>query len=140
MGGEVESLPADKHKSFLPDGSITLGVISQTDPKYQKQSVYSLCNISRKTWRMMLQVFSNWYYHFRCIWPGMSKLPKITSLLFLYSTMHESLLQTDTNIFDGYGQTFLKFPKKQVCNVFTISLKKSEMKLTFLMQIKIKVS
>ena len=43
-------------------------------------------------------------------------------------------------IFDGYGQTFPKFPKKQVCNVFTISLKKLEMKLTFLMQINIKVS
>ena len=64
---------------------IVVSVISQTGPKYQKQSVYNLCNISRKTWRMMLQVFSNWYYHFRCIWPGMSKLPKITSLLFLYN-------------------------------------------------------
>ena len=42
--------------------------------------------------------------------------------------------------FDGYGQAFPKFPKKQVCNVFTISLKKLEMKLTFLMQINIKVS
>ena len=41
--------------------------------------------------------------------------------------------------FDGYGQAFPKFPKKQVCNVFTISLKKKiEMKLTFLMQINIK--
>ena len=26
--------------------------------------------------------------------------------------------------FDGYGQVFPKFSKKQVCNVFTISLKK----------------
>ena len=42
--------------------------------------------------------------------------------------------------FDEYGQVFPKFPKKQVCNVFTISLKKLEMKLTFLMQINIKVS
>ena len=39
MGDEVEFLPTDKHKSFLQDGSITLGVISQTGPKYQKQSV-----------------------------------------------------------------------------------------------------
>ena len=30
MGDEVEFLPADKHKSFLQDGSIFLGVISQT--------------------------------------------------------------------------------------------------------------
>ena len=28
--------------------------------------------------------------------------------------------------FDGYGQTFPKFPKKQACNVLTISLKKLE--------------
>ena len=35
MGDEVEFLPADKHKSFLQDGSITLGVISQTGTKYQ---------------------------------------------------------------------------------------------------------
>ena len=30
MGDEVEFLPAGKHKSFLQDGSITFGVISQT--------------------------------------------------------------------------------------------------------------
>ena len=36
MGDEVEFLPADKHESFLQDGSITLGVISQTRPKYKK--------------------------------------------------------------------------------------------------------
>ena len=28
-------MPADKHKSFLQDASIILGVISQTGPKYQ---------------------------------------------------------------------------------------------------------
>ena len=59
---------------------------------------------------------------------------------FLHADKHESLLQIDTKIFDGYGQVFPKFPKKQVWNVFTISLKKLEMKLTFLMQINIKVS
>ena len=37
MVDEVEFLPADKHKSFLQDGSITLGVISQADQKYQNQ-------------------------------------------------------------------------------------------------------
>ena len=41
-GGEVEFLPADKHKSSPQDVSITLGVISQTDPKYQKQSLQYL--------------------------------------------------------------------------------------------------
>ena len=34
MRDEVEFLPADKHKSFLQDGSMTLAVISETDPKY----------------------------------------------------------------------------------------------------------
>ena len=37
MGNEVEFLPADKHKRFLQDDSITLGVPTQTVPKYQKQ-------------------------------------------------------------------------------------------------------
>ena len=46
MGDEIEFLPADKHKSFLQDGSITLGVISRTDPKYQKQSVSIIFAIS----------------------------------------------------------------------------------------------
>ena len=41
---------------------------------------------------------------------------------------------------DRYSQAFPKFPKKQVYNVFTISLKKLEMKMTFMMQINIKVS
>ena len=59
---------------------------------------------------------------------------------FLHADKDESLLQIMLRLFDGYGQAFPKFPKKQVCNVFTISLKKLEMKLTFLMQINIKVS
>ena len=42
MGDKAEFLLADKHKSFLQDGSITLAVISQTSPKYQKQSVYNI--------------------------------------------------------------------------------------------------
>ena len=46
-GGEVEFLPADKHKSFLQDCSITLGVISQTCPMYEKQSVYNILAVSQ---------------------------------------------------------------------------------------------
>ena len=85
----------------------------------------------------MLKVFSNWYYHSRCVWPGMPKLPKITSLLFLYMLRKKWVMQLIFYIqismkacyklilrfFDGYGRAFPKFPKKQVCNVFTISLK-----------------
>ena len=47
MGDEVKFFPADKHKSFLKDGSITLGVRSQTGPKYQKQSLYNIFAISQ---------------------------------------------------------------------------------------------
>ena len=43
---------------------------------------------------------------------------------FLNADKDESLLQIMLRLFDGYGQAFPKFPKKQVCNVFTISLKK----------------
>ena len=46
MVNEVAFLPADKHKGFLQDCSITLGVINLTDPKYQKQSVYNSFAIS----------------------------------------------------------------------------------------------
>ena len=47
MGNKVEFLPADKHTSFLQDASITSGVISQTGPKYQKQSVYNIFAMSQ---------------------------------------------------------------------------------------------
>ena len=164
IGDEVEFLPADKHESSLQDGSITLGVISQTDPKYQKQSVYNIFAISHRKhegwswffgcWQM-LKVFSNWYYRFRFVWQGMPKLPKITSLLFLYNMLRKKWVmqlifymqismkacyKLILRFFDGYGQAFPKFPKKQVCNVFATSLKKLKMKLTFLMQININVS
>ena len=119
---------ADKQKSFLQDGSITLGVISEIGPKYQKQPVYNIFAISQgkhEGWSwffacwQMLKVFSNWYYHFRCVWPGMSKLSKITSLLFLHNMFrkkwvmqlifymqismkaHHKLI---LRFFDGYGE------------------------------------
>ena len=121
--------------SFLQDDSITLGVISQTGRKYQKQSVYNIFAISQgkhEEWSwffacwQMLKVFSNWYYHFRCVWPGMSKLPKITSLLFLYNMLRKKWVmqlifymqismkacyKLILRFFDGYGQAFPKFPK-----------------------------
>ena len=31
----------------------------------------------------------NWFYHFRCVWSGMLKLPKITSLLFLCDNLRK---------------------------------------------------
>ena len=43
----------------------------------------------------------------------------------LHLDKHESSLKIDT-IFDGDGQTFPKFPKYQVCNVFRKSPKTSK--------------
>ena len=48
MCGEVDFLPADKHKSFLQNDSMTLGVHSQTCPKYQKQPVYNIFAITQE--------------------------------------------------------------------------------------------
>ena len=83
-------------------------------------------------------VFSNWYYHFRCVWLGMPKLIKITSLLFLYNMLRNMLSDMQLifymqvsmkascrlmlRLFDSYDQAFPKFPKCQVCNAFKISL------------------
>ena len=60
MGDEAEFLPAYKHKSFQQDGNITLGVISQTDPKYQKQSVYNIFVISQGKHEWWSWVFACW--------------------------------------------------------------------------------
>ena len=135
MGDEVEFLPADKHKSFWQDSSITLRVISQTGPKYQKQSVYNIFTISQgkhEGWSwffacwQMLKVFSNWYFHFRCVWPGMSKLPTKTSLLFLCNMLRKKWVmqlifcmlirmkvccKLILRFVDGDGHAFSKFPK-----------------------------
>ena len=76
MGDEAGFLPADKYKSFLQDGSITLGITSQPGSKCQKQSVYNIFAISHEkhegwSWYFacwqMLKVFSNWYYYFRSV-------------------------------------------------------------------------
>ena len=48
MGVEVDLLPANEHKNFRQVDSITLGLHSQTCPKYPKQ-VYNIFVISRKT-------------------------------------------------------------------------------------------
>ena len=40
MGDEIAFLAADKHKSFLKVGIITLDVHSQACPTYSKQQLY----------------------------------------------------------------------------------------------------
>ena len=49
---------------------------------------------------------------------------------FFHVDKHERFLQIGVMIFDGNGQAFLKFPKKQV-NVFTISQKRNKDKFNF---------
>ena len=61
----------------------------------------------------MIKFSSNCNYHFRCLWPGMPKLPKISLLFlcnilrksdevdFLHADKHESLLQIDSMILMG---------------------------------------
>ena len=80
-----------------------------------------------------MKVFSHWYCHFRCVWPDMSKLLKIASLLFLCNMLrkkwcdafnffafnflhaykHESLLQIDTKIFWWLWSSIPEVPKKE---------------------------
>ena len=81
-----------------------------------KKFVY-LCNISKKPRRM------NW---FRSVWPGMPKLPKITSslflcnilrkkwkmkLIFLHADKHEVSHRLVLWFLIGNGQPFPKYPK-----------------------------
>ena len=47
MVDEVDSLPADKHKSFLQAESITLRAWSQAYLKYPKQQVYNIFVITQ---------------------------------------------------------------------------------------------
>ena len=97
-GGWSCFLPANKHEGFLQVDSITLGLFSEACPKYSKQ-VYNIFVISQGkcegwTWsfsyRLAPKVSSNCYYHFRCVCPGMLKLPKITSLLFLCNILRKN--------------------------------------------------
>ena len=60
MEDEVDFLPADKHKSFLEDDSITLCVLSQTGPKYQKQPVYNIFAISQGKYEEWIWFFAFW--------------------------------------------------------------------------------
>ena len=52
MGEEVDFLPADKHKGFLQDDSISLSVHSQACPKYPKQvcNTFAISQGKREGW------------------------------------------------------------------------------------------
>ena len=156
---EFDFLPADKHEKFLQVDSITLDVSIQACPEYPKQvcNIFVISEGKREGWswffgrRETPNVFSNWCYHF--VWPGMPKLFKIATLLFIWNILREKwviklifFLHADKHenlilwFFDEDGQPFPKFPRLLICTVFTISRKKLDMKLIFCMQINIKVS
>ena len=46
MDDEVDFLPAEKHKSFLQDDSITYGVRRHACSKYPKQQIYNIFEIN----------------------------------------------------------------------------------------------
>ena len=165
-------LPADKRKSFLQVDRITLRVPSQTCPKYPNSMFvislqYHKENIKDEVNLLPVhkqEVFSNLYYHFRNVPPGMPKLPKASvfgqaclgitqnnmfaifseyikkevndEVDFLHADKYESFLQIDTLIVYDDGQEKIGILQ---C-FYNISKKKLEMNLIFCMQISIKFS
>ena len=72
---------------------------------------------------------------FWCGWPGMHKVPIVTSLqnlgknqirdkfIFLHEDKHQSFLEADTIAFGDHSQACPKYPKQQV---FAISQERGE--------------
>ena len=114
------------------------------------------------------KVSSNWYFHFRCVWPGMAKLTKITTLLFVCNILRQKwalklIFCMQINIivsyklistlwtskfpprwYYHYWWTWSSIPKVLKVTIlqylFNISKKKLGMEFIFWMQINIKVS
>ena len=95
MGREIGFMPADKHKNFLQNDSITLGVHIHACPKYLGQQVYNIFAISQekcKRWTWFLRT-DNCQRLLQSdtiildIW--MPKLSKIKSLLFLCNILRK---------------------------------------------------
>ena len=153
-GGWSCFLPANKCKGVLQADSITLGLFSQTWPKYSKQ----VCNIfvisQRKcegwTWsfsyRLVPKVSSNCDYHFRCVCPSMLKLPKITGLIFLCNILRKNWvmklifcmqvsMKACYKLIVWEWSKIPKVPKiASLQCLYSISKKKLKLKLIFCMQ------
>ena len=127
-GDEVDFFPPDKHGSCVQDDHITFVVHSQACPKYPKQQVWNIFAIFHRkhegwSWylccRIMSKVSSNWYCHFRYVWPCMPKLPKITSLQYLKKKANDEVdflhadkhKRFDTNWYHDFGGNRQTFPK-----------------------------
>ena len=118
--------------------------------KQEEWSWYFAC---RKT----SNISSNWYYHLKCVWPGMPKLPKIISFLFLCNVLRKEWVWVMKMTF--YMQIKMKITYKLILwflmgmvkhsqsfrNIkfpmfYNILKKKLEMKSIFCVQINIKIS
>ena len=87
--------------------------------------------------------------HFRCVWPGMPKLPKITILLFLCNIFRikwvmmlvfcmQISIKTCYKLIPWFWWRWSSIPKiASLQCIYNISKKKLEMKLIFCMQINI---
>ena len=120
---------------------ITLEVHSQACQKYPKWEVCNIVETSQgksEGWIDFLP--ADWYYHFRCVWPGIPKLLKITSLLFLFNILRKSCvmklifcMQISMKISYNSMQRFLmrmvKYSQSSQNSKFAMSLQYLEMKL-----------
>ena len=113
----------DKHKSFLKDGSITLGVISQAGPKYQKQSVYKMMKLIFCPLTNVEDFFKLILSFQVCVARHVQttednkfaiSLQQVKKELsdavdFLHTDKHKTLDKLIIRFFDEYGQAFAKF-------------------------------
>ena len=88
MGREIGFMPADKHKNFLQNDSITLGVHIHACPKYLGQQVYNIFAIfqekcNRWSWFLPADICQKFLQSDTIILDVcMPKLSKIKSFLF----------------------------------------------------------
>ena len=142
MNDEVYFWHWDKHKSFLQVDTTILGVRNQAYWKYQKWKVCNIFAISQKENvkdevdflpQINVKGFFKVIQSFKvCVWPGMPKLLKITSLLFCNILRKKCMMK----LFFCMQISM----RKVSCKLILWFLRKLEMKLIFCMQINIKVS
>ena len=105
-------------------------------------------------WKLS-KVSSKWYYHFKCVWPGMPKLPKIKILLFLCNIVKKKWMAKLIFCMQVSVETYYKlilwfsWRWSSICKVpeirslqylYNISKNKLDMELVFCMQVNIIVA
>ena len=110
MGYEIDFLPVETKIFYKLIVSLWLWIDSHAQStqnnfmislQYLKQvhDIFAISQGKRKGWSwfllkvdFLMKVSSKWYYHFRCVWPDMPKLPKIKRLLFLCNILRKKLI------------------------------------------------